>query len=368
MPHTVAAHRLQRLVSVSLVLVVALLPALAAGSQIDMPAAPGELERIAASLTEPPPSRVSSGLITCLADASLAAYDSLDAADLAIRLGTARLAQVAGIFALSLLVYLTVMLCRGRLQAWFTLAALCAMPAVTGYGYVLRHETTAVLFSWLSLLLLLGIPTLQSPEAARLQLSRAPVLLATGMTSGVAIAMSLAAMPTTGVALLLPGVAMLAVAVQLAVRLLRVLLRRLWVVVPLRAATRRLWPWVLPSISALVASALLLPLAVTVQGAAQPAVATGGLLPSAALLRWALALCIGLGFLSLLLRSGLAFGRGGRPGPDLLLLIHCSVLLGQRALRPTEEDALLAAAPAAVFLAEGVVAIARRILRRLRQL
>jgi hypothetical protein len=107
---------------------------------------------------------------------------------------------------------------------------------------------------------------------------------------------------------------------------------------------------------------------VAVQSPAElvPTASAVGLLPAAPLLRYPLLLLAALGALRLTLRTGQRLGRRGRLGADLLLWLYCAVLLAQRWLRQDGEDALPAAVPLALLLADGSVHAALLLARRRR--
>lgn len=344
---------LRRLAGHCLVLLVALLPALLAGSRIDAPPAPGEWERLAHAVEDPADSAVVRGFLTAQVPADVSAVPPAGTPAAARLLARARLIQVLGLFALSLLTYLALTLASGRARGLLCCAFLCVLPPLTAAGHVLRPETPAALFGLLALVLLLGVATLQQPALARR--ASAATLAAAGLCAGVALGLAAGSLPGAGILLLLPGLCATVIMVQLAVRLLRALRRRLWVVVPVRAATGRLWPWAFAAVAALAATLLVLELAVPAPGALAPSAATVDLLPSAPWARWPLAVLAALGAFRLIVRAGLRLGRRGRPDGDFLLMLYCAILLAQRWLGDGAADALPAAVPMAVLLADGAV-------------
>lgn len=356
----------RRLSGYCLILLVALLPALLAGIRVDSPPVVGEWSLIQEATSDVPPSLVTAAFVQVHVDMRSAAELPAPGSDQAMAvLAKARLSQVWGLLGISLLTYLAVALSIGRVRALLTTALLCLMPAIAVEGYVLRPETPATLFGLLALVLLLGIPNLQPPRRGRP--ASGLLLAAAGVNSGLCIGFAVVAMPAAGFLLLLPGFAMVISAVQLMFRLFRVLRRRLWVVVPLIAATRRLWPWVFAALAAMIAARMLLDIALLVPEELEPRPSSLGLFPAAPWLHWPLVALAVLGGLRLLMRAGLELGRRGRLGAEAVLLLYCLLMLGQRWLRDTDEDGMPAAASVAVLIAEGIVYVFLRLAARLRR-
>jgi hypothetical protein len=349
----VTARPWQRRLAVScFVLLVVLLPALVAGWSLAAAAAPGEWERVAAagSATGGPVSLVASGFLRSTLGAAAAATEALDPA---ARLSQARLAQILGLMAMGGLTYLALALAGGRWRALLAVAFLSALPPIAQEGHVVRPETPALVFGLLALLLLECVTVVQRPAAA----TRAPrsVTTALALTAALAIAFAVAALPSAGILLLLPGAASVLAVAQIGVRLLRSLRRRSLAVLPLRATSARLWPWVLAAIAAMLATALVVEASVRSPDGLVPSPSAVGLLPAAPLLRYPLLLLAALGGVRLLLRAGQRLGRRGRLGADALVLLYGTVLLLQRGLREGGEDALPAVVPVALLLADGAI-------------
>jgi hypothetical protein len=347
---------LRQLVGQSLVLVVVLLPALAAGSRVDAPPAAGEWERLVRAASVPaapdtgPRSLVADGFTRLFAGDP----KGRDAAGAASFLAMARLAQVAGIAAMAMLGYLVAMLALGRARALLTGLCLATLPPIASEGHVLRPETPAALFGLLGLLLLQCVPELQRPAARRRR--RWPAILLLGATLAFAIAFAVAAQPNSGIVVLVPVGAAAMAAGQLAHRMLRALPRRRdWSRLPLRAITMRLWPWVWCPFATLVAGVWVLDVAVREPQALAPTSSDAGLLPDSAWLRVPMLVLAGLGALRLVLRTGRRIGRRGRLGPDFLLGLFCAVQLLSLVGRERGDDALQQTVPLAVLLAEGIV-------------
>jgi hypothetical protein len=363
---------LRRIVGQVLVLLVVLLPALVAGSHIAAAPAVGEWERLERAWPQADPgnagprSLVADGFVRLVAsppDERPAPGSPAAASWLAM----ARLAQVAGVAGMAMLCCLVVTLAGGRARALLTGVFLAVLPPIAAEGHVLRPETPATLFALLGLLLLQCIPELQRPSSRRRW--RGAALLVLGATVALAIALSVAALPGSGLVLLVPVGAAAMAAGQLAHRLLRALPRRRdWARLPLPAVSARLWPWAWCPVATLFATLFVLDVAVQDPQALVPTFSATGLLPAAWPLRVPMLALALLGALRLLLRTGRRIGRRGRLGPDFLLGLYCAVLLIAHVMRPPGDDALPQAVPMAVLLAEGsvyaVLLAAARLARR----
>jgi hypothetical protein len=354
---------LRALIGGCLVLLLGLLPALVAGRNLDAAAAPGELRRalsgLAAASHDPDysGSRVARLFYGAAILENPAAVPA-DAEAQASLLAQARVGQVVGVLGMALLVYLTTMLALGRSRALVATGALVLVPAVHAEGHVLRPETPAVLFGMLALLLMQLVPDVQRTARRRGPLRRRLVLVSLCGVAAAAAGLAPAALPAAGIYLLVSGAVMIAVGVQLCLRQLRAMARRRFEILPIRAVAARLWPWTLIALLSLLAATLLMGLSLEVDAGALRATASASpLLPANGFARWPLAAVAGIGALSLVLRVGLRFGRRGRPAADFVLVVFCAVLLLQRVLQTTGTDALPAAGPLGVLLAEGVFAL-----------
>lgn len=367
-----APHRWRRaLAGASLLLLVALLPALVAGRNIDAPAAPGELARVQQGLERGRADPGSAGsLVARLFYGAALAQDEarLPAAEpvQAALLAQARLAQVAGVFGIALLVYLCTALALGRARALLAAALLAVVPPVHAMGHVLRPETPAALAGLMGLLLLECLPSVLRPAGGRTPARKAAVAAAFALCAAVAFGFAVAALPAAGLHLLVPAAAMFAAALQLGYRFLRVVPRRRWPSFPLRAMTQRLWPWTLAALGAQVAGLLLMRAALQVDADALPATAAMvGLLPHQPVLRVVLLALAGFGAVALCYRVGRSYGRVGRLRADVVLLLHCAVLLLAQVLAAEPPDALPVCGAFAIVLAEGLAALAWLVLPRL---
>jgi hypothetical protein len=268
-------------------------------------------------------------------------------------LAQARLASVIGLCALSGLLYLLLAAVRGRAMALLGCAALASLPPIAIDGAALRAELPASVFGLLGVVLLIGAP--RALTGARRRWAR-PGLLLLAVPVAMAFGLAAACQPAAGILLLVPGGALLLVVGTHLLRAARLLRRRSLWRLPTAALNRRLLPWV-----ALVGTGLvgmLAMLAIAVDGDPQALAASrslAGLLPAswpARLLALALA---ALGAVKLLLLVGLRLGRRRRIEAATIVAVWVAVVLMQRALGDPGTDALPAAAPLAVLIAEGAM-------------
>ncbi len=337
-----------RLAAGSFVLLTVLLPALLAFTDIAAPSAPGEKERIVAALSTDPAQDTPLALfyrLTVPADvAENRAEDQLHIVAQARRAGLLALLVVSG------LVYVLVAMVRGPAAGVVTCLCLCLVPAVAHEGHVLRPEQCATMIGLLGVLL-----THLYPDALRRRRDRRPIarwLNRAGIVVCVSLCfgVSMACLPEAGIYLLLPGGALLLVAMCLVAVFPRVVRRRGIQRWPYAAASVRLLPWVAMCLVNLGLGYVVL---VLVPGASTGAhVAEAGMLPGPwYLLVPALALLL-VGGLRMVLGVGLKLGREGRVGSEALLLIYAAALLLQHLGGPPRDH--LPAAPAvAILMGEG---------------
>lgn len=270
----------------------------------------------------------------------------------------ARLIQVLGITALAFLTYLSVLLARGRLQALLACGLIAVLPPVAEAGYILRPETPATLFALLSLLLL-QVASRPAPRH-RYRSPRRSIMVGGGLMlcASLAAGMACEALPSTGAILLVPGVVLLAGAVQLANRGMRCFRRRALIGTPIRSLNRRLIPW---TATALVAPAitwwlLSSTLTVSVDDLAVTERASS-LLPDSMIGYAASVSLLAVGLIAGVLRVGIRFGRGARIGPDLILLVFCAVFLMTSLTGEGLADPLPVLPAMAILLSEGLRAL-----------
>lgn len=349
------------LLAAGLIVVFAMLPALIAGTRIEADAAPGEWRRVLAGLHGDDGAARPGSVVArmfygaTLTDRTLPAPDP-DSTAGARLLAQARLAQVGGMLALALLAYLVVMQAQSRERALLALAWLAVTAPVLQQGEVLRPETPAAVFGLFALLFLQLLAGHLQSGRRRSPWRRLPVTAAMALIAALATALAIAALPHYSAYLLVPGAAMAAILLQASGRMLRTMRRRQWVAWPVRALAARLWPWVLASLLAIVATVLLL--AEGLELPAQdlpPTPSSAGLLPASPWLHWPLAALAALGGLGFVVRAGIGMQQRGWLTAELLLGLHCAVLLLHHGLGGGDIDALPAAVPVAVLLGNGVV-------------
>ena len=269
-------------------------------------------------------------------------------------LGRARMAQVLGLLALGLLVYSSVLLARGRVQALLACACLVLLPAVSLEGHVLRPEMPAAVLAGFAVLLLQCLS--HAPRDGRVLGAPTHWLRLAALAACVMVANSLAvaALPTGGEVLLVPGIVLTLAALQTGTRALRILRRRSVLRLPLRAINRRLLPWTAMALLSPVVALWLLPHAIV--GSTEALAATMGmqqLLPGPLPVQIAVATLWLLGAVVATVRVGMHFGRRGRLGPDLVLFVACAVALAASCADAAGQDRLPAAAAMAVLCSEG---------------
>jgi hypothetical protein len=341
-------------------LLVLLLPSLVVFVAVGTPAKPDELARLQRIVEgRPKAERIDTSGSRMFHTAAIPDATWPVAADaqrgLVVR---ARLMQVFGITALAFLTYLSVLLARGRLQALLACGLIAALPPVAQAGYILRPETPATLFALLSLVLL-QVASRPAPRH-RYRSPRRSMMVGGGLMlcASVAAGMACEAMPSVGAILLVPGVVLLAGAVQLANRGIRCFRRRALIGTPIRSLNRRLIPW---TATALVAPAItwwLLSSTLTVSvDALAVTQRASSLLPDSSL---GYAVSVGLlavGLIAGVLRVGIRFGRGARIGPDLILLVFCAVFLMTSLTSEGLVDPLPVLPAMAILLSEGLRAL-----------
>jgi hypothetical protein len=158
--------------------------------------------------------------------------------------------------------------------------------------------------------------------------------------------------------MLLPGIVMSLGALQIGARALPLWRRFGLFGLPMRAINRRLWPWTVAALATPAIGLLLLVHTVHVPVDALPATRTEvSLWPAAGLLRMPLQALVGFGASLFVLRVGLRLGRRARLGPDLVLLVYCSIQLAAGLTAAAGVDGLQAAPALAIVAAEGLFAV-----------
>lgn len=311
-------------------LLVLLLPLLFALRAIGAPAAPGELARLERVVEGRAPGAQEDTSTSALFHAAAIpgeAWPDQPRAQRAL-LVRARVAQVIVLAGLGLLVYFAAALASGRLLGLLSCGALAALPPVYEAGHVLRPETVGAFFALLSVVLM-QTASLPAPQRRGRRPTEA-ALLGGGLLAcaAVSIAVTCEALPSLGEALFVPGFVLLLSAADLGVRALRALRRRGLVGTPIRAVNRRLVPWTaLGFLTPAVAFAVLSrSYTVSVEALAVTA-PQSRLLPHGAVLAGAAVALAAAGVCVLVARAGTRLGRGGRIGPERVLLGYVVVFL-----------------------------------------
>jgi hypothetical protein len=339
---------LRRWVGTGLVAPVLALPVLVVGVSLAAPAAAGEVERLLQALVEPPPGDVPAVVRAFGRAAVRVAGRELptDGPTQAAWLSQARLVQMAAIAAVAGLCYLTTLVARSRLQALLAAAWLAAAAPVVTTGHVLRPTSAAAAFGLVGLLCMQMVvaPTRRGGAASWSRTARQWGLCG---CAAAATGLAIAAAPQAVHVLFLPGCVLTLAGLQLLLRSLRVVRRRGSRCVPVPSLNRRLWPWTVLTFLVPLAVLMFLPRTAPVVDAAA---VVAPLLPGPGAWRWVTiaAVWVGAGFGAV--RTGLRFGRGGRVGPDLVLLVYTAAWLVSSFAADLGTD-LLPAAPALVIAA-----------------
>lgn len=349
---TRAGHRARAVLVAVVTLSCVLFPALAAGAGLDRPATDAEVAALVAASRSDASLRGPSELfLTLLLPEDAAGWSE---PLLRERLPMCRLAAVAFVLALSGLTYLAVTLARGRARAVLACLALGCLWPVYGDGALLRAEVPSAVFGALGTVLLCLLPA-RLGAARRANTWRAvPAVAALAVAAGVSFALAASSHGAYGVFLLVPAACLLLALGRHGIALLRVLRRFRFAVLPFRAFTLRVLPWLMVAFAALAAAAALL---AWVAAPAQPTGSGAGLLPRSMSGAIPLAALAVVGGVLSLLRVGLELGRAGRLSAGAVLFVHCGVLLLHRARADAVDDALPAAMALAVLVAEGGFAV-----------
>ncbi|MEM7198939.1 MAG: hypothetical protein AAF628_01650 [Planctomycetota bacterium] len=341
----------RRVWGAALTLAILLLPALVGGVGIDQPPRLGEPEALARALEAPSADAVGSALVSYYGAA--VPRDAIKAGAPASRelLPQARRAAVLGLLVVTGLLYLTVLMTRGRLTALFACLALAALPPAGADGYVLRAATPVAAFGGLATLVLMGFPVLIAQHRG---LRRLLVAAVSALAVGAGLGLAVACGPRAGIYLLVPGFGLL---LALAVTLLlgaRAVRRCPGRPVPTVAMQSRVLPWVVLTVIVLGAAGGVSSVAM---GGTAPfdGVVCERLLPHSAWLQVPLIALAGLGALRLVLAVGAHMGRRARVTPAALLVFYVGALILQRGCGGGDVDALLAAPALSIMVAEGAL-------------
>lgn len=333
------------------------LPALVAGIDIDAPPADGELERLRAAWNGTIGSDLARQFELAQVPLNAERWPADRPAELRL-LGTARLMQVLAIFAISALAYLVTTLARGRLAALATCLAFAALPAVYEVGHVLRPETASVTFAMLGLLLLQCMAHAVHGGRSRGPWRRSVVLVLLAANSGLAIGLAIGTMPTMGGMLLVPIALFMLATLQLLLRGMRIGTRRSFMAWPAHAITRRLWPVALAALLSPTAAMLCMLGSLTVPAdEVSASELSTSVLPAGTYGAAVLIVLAIVGALSFLVRTGIRFGRRGRLGPDVVLLVYAGTQIIYATGTDGRFDPLPAGPAVAVLVAEGAYGI-----------
>lgn len=341
-----------RLGAACVTLLLLLLPLLVVARQLADPVRPEEVARLQHAFTAG-----DAGGLGALAQgyyrncARVAALPDEPAA-LAQVVVQARCGQLATLGGAVLVLYLVVLLARGRFQALLTCLGCALVPSLAGDGHVLRVEAPALLGAVFGTLLLQCF----AGELARRRdgWRRTATIWGLGGCAALAIGVAVAAAPAHSAVLVLPGIVLSVAAAQLGLRALRLWRRRGVVHLPVPAINRRLLPWtVLALATPAVAWWCLSRLAPAAHTA--PHAEAAGVLPGS-WLAWPFAAVLGGGALVALLRTGARLRRSGRVDAGLVWFLGIAVSAAAAAGAPPGSDRLPLAAATASLFGEGLFA------------
>lgn len=350
----------RRAAGASIALLCLLLVPLVAGAGLDAPPTPAEVARLERALAPE-----AAGARSLVADAYVLAAAGREpgplptaAAEITSLVTRARVFQLGVLFAIAGLTYVALLLARGRLVAALACAAFAVQPAVLSSGHVLRPEVVATAFALLAVVQLQCLAALSRAGRRGVGPLLAAQMLGVGGSAAVCIGLSLAAQPDQAALVLAPGLVMTAHGVQMAWLALRLVRRRGWLRLPIRAINRRLVPWTAMSLGLLGIAALVL--GVGIRGAADqlgPTSTGCGLLAAAGPARWLGGIVLVGGAVLVLVRTGTRLGRSARVAPDFVLLAAAATVLVGGWAAPAEADGLRGAPYAAWLVAEAALAV-----------
>ncbi len=343
-----------RLAAGSFIVLVIVLPALLAFRNITVPPGGGEKQRIVEAMG--PGSKIYNtplGFFYGLTMPEDAAEQWVTHPESVT--AQARRAGLLALLAVSGLLYCLMTLVRGRTAAVLSCLCLCLVPSVVGEGYVLRPEQAATMFGLLGVLLVLlypdGLRRRPGQPEVRRWLNLGGIVVCVSLCFGVAIA----CMPQAGIYLLVPGGALLLVALCLAAVFPRVVRRRSFWRWPNKAATSRFVPWIVMCLGNLALGYVVLMLT-----PGEPAVSStsgAGMLSGSWYLLVPSLVFLVVGGGRMVLAVGLKLGRHGHVRRDALLLIYAAVLLLHHLSGVGSRDHLPAAPALAVLMGDGAASL-----------
>ena len=344
---------LRRLTSALFVLLVVPLPALVGFRRIEAEPSRAEVERVAHAVA-PDEAKLPEALVmyyglTLPADAVERFAEAPETVTI-----KARLAGLLATFAISGLVYVLLLVVRGRATAVCGCLVLCLLPPVAMEGHVLRPEQNATLFGLLAVVLLAVFPTTLRDRRPGVigWIPRLGLITVVGSTISVAYS----SVREAWVYLTVPAGALLVSVMGAALLFPRGARGRPFILWPFRAAARRYTPWML-----VVLASFGLTL-VALSGADGREIPRGsysgaGLFPESLPVRWPLYACLVVGVLRMGIGGAFRLNRIHRVRGDTILLIYVAALLIQHALTPDRLDRLPASAATACLAADGAMTI-----------
>lgn len=346
----------RRLASWVITLAVVCLAGMRAGSRLDAPPHPGELARVEAGMyphrSDPHHSPVARWFYGRTIPARPRIPDPLRL------LPWARLAGVISLLAATWCLYLLVAGIRGRVTALLACGLLALLPPAGLEGYVLRPEEPAVLAGIAGVWFVALLPRMLAARKRRWRNWLLPSV-AVGVVSGACFGLSTACLPQAGIHLLVPGGVLVSVTLRALLRYPRLVRRRGVLGAPNAALRRRILPWLVVCLVAMVVMTGVLE-AVLEGGAVftRPSPSEHGVLPSSLFGAFGVSLLAFVGGLRLLLTVGRRLGRTGEAGPDLVLCWWAAALGARQLFEEPGVDALPAALPVAALCGDGAFLLA----------
>lgn len=319
------------------------LPVASAWFACDVPPAPGEWQFVEAVHR----AEVSPAVLACMSGALPEQLPAEGTEGAEVLLRQLRDLQLGWWAAMSGLCWLVARQALGHPFPLFACALLALLGPVEVGGGVLRPEVPASVFGMLGVLLLQLLPGLRPPRVRRWTRSNTLALV---VTSGCALGMAIALCPANASWLLVPALLLLLVVAGLCMQTGRVLWRRGWPSVPVRAVGKRVLPWVLLPMSAMGSAVLLLGAGSRVRPLTTM---ESSLLPPGVTATTLVVLLATAGGLILLFGVGSSLGRPRRLGPVHPMFACCAVQVLNGVLVTHGLDTTSACAPLALLAAQG---------------
>ena len=320
-----------------------LLPVVSAWYACDVPPAPGEWQLVQAIHR----AEVSPAVLACMGGALPEQLPAAGTEGAEALLRQLRGVQLGWLAAMSGLCWLVARQALGHPFPLFACALLALLGPVEAGGGVLRPEVPGSVFGMLGVLLLQLLPGLRPPRVRRWARYNTLALV---MTSGCALGMAIALCPASASWLLVPALLLLLVFAGLCLQTGRVLWRRGWPSVPLRAVGKRVLPWVLLPMSAMGS-------AVSILGAGSRVspltTMESSLLPTGVTASALVVLLAAAGGLILLFGIGTSLGRPRRLGAVIPMFACCAVQVLNGLMVPRGFDTTSACVPLALLAAQG---------------